>query len=137
MKKNIGIWIDTREAMIVTVNEEGSSTRVIDSKVETRERVEGESKDISRFGDQSIDHEKAKEHRVDHAKKHFLKKVMSELGTVDELVLFGPAGMKNELKKAIEADRSLAPKLKDVLSADSMSDKQVAALVRDYFKERK
>ena len=137
MKNNIGIWIDTREAMIVTVNDEGSSTKVIASEVDTRERVQGEGKDISRFGGQSIDHEKAKEHRVEHAKKHFLKEVMNELGTVDELVLFGPAGMKNELKKAVEADHALAPKLKDVISADSMSDKQVAALVREYFKERK
>jgi pantothenate kinase-related protein Tda10 len=133
MKKYAGIWIDLKKAIIIFLEGKSATSKTIYSNIETRERYEGEGKVFGRFGDQYLTHEKQKEKRLEKEVGEFAKRVLNEIGKVEKLVVFGPAQMKDKLKKKIQQNRNLSSVLTEVKSADSMTDNQVAAMVKDYF----
>ena len=58
MKKKIGIWIDTKQAVIIKLAQNKHTLKKIESQIETRERVPGEQKKYGRFGNQYMTYEK-------------------------------------------------------------------------------
>ncbi len=128
-----GIWIDSKKAVIITFKNKESNTKIIFSGVEGKNRVEGEGKEFGRFGNQFSTLEKKLEKKYQSEIIEYLKEVIKELETTDDLVLFGPAQIKIELKKLIEKDNKLLKKLLDVVDADSMTDNQLVAWVKNYY----
>ena len=49
MKRDVGLWIDHRKAVIVTVSDEGDETKVIESGMEKHVRFAGGS-DVDELG---------------------------------------------------------------------------------------
>jgi hypothetical protein len=133
--KNVGVWIDQKEANIITVVDEKSvSSKTIYSDVETRVRVEGEKKQFGRFGDQYLVDEKGKKNRVEEYTGRFLSKVVKEFKDADQIMIFGPAQTKKKLEKLMLEDPALNAKLKETLVSDNMTDNQKMAYVKNYFK---
>ena len=133
MKMQTGIWLDHEKATIITLVGKGYKLNIIESDIVTRERTDGETKTYGRFGDQSLSQEKHKERRIKEQTSKYLKNLLSEIKDVDELVLFGPANMKNEMEKQILHDKTLSSKLIAVESADSMTENQMVAWVRKFY----
>ena len=133
MKKKTGIWLDHEQAKVITLDKGKYKLETIESKIITRERKDGKRKFFGRFGDQSLSQEKHKERRINEQKSKYLKRLLTEIKDVDELVLFGPANMKKELEKNILNDTTLTLKLKAVVSADHMTDNQMVAWVKNFF----
>ena len=133
MKTQKGIWIDKKKAVVITLKNGQEERAVYDSDVVTRERIEGESKAFGRFGDQYLNEERKKEAREELQIKDFLDEMTEVLREADEVVIFGPAEMKIELKKQMEEDHRLSLTIQGVETADSMTENQIAAWVRDYF----
>ncbi len=133
MKKQTGIWLDHKKATIITLDSGSNKLRTIESDIVTRERIDGETKKFGRFGDQFLSQEKHKERRIKEQTSNFLKSLLSEIKDMDELVLFGPGNMKKELEKRILDDSKLAPKLKKVVSSDSMTENQMIAWVKNFY----
>ncbi len=132
--KNIGIWLDQKEAMIVTLYEKTASTKMIYSEIETRERIPGESKIFGRFGDQFLNDEKNKENRINELTTRYLSNIVDQLMKANEILIFGPAQIKTKLEKLIQKNHVLATKLKSVQNANNMTDNQKVAYVKEYFK---
>jgi len=128
-----GIWIDSKKAVIITFKNKESNTKIIYSGVEGKNRVDGEGKEFGRFGDQFSTLEKKLEKKYQLEIIEYLKEVIKELESTDDLVLFGPAQVKIEFKKLIEKDNKLLKKLLDVVDADSMTDNQLVAWVKKYY----
>ncbi len=137
MKKRTGIWLDHEKATIITLDKGRYKLNTIESDIVTRERIDGETRNYGRFGDQSLNQEKHKERRIKEQTSNYLKSVLSEIQQVDELVLFGPANMKRQLEKLILYDATLTPKLKAVVSADSMTNNQMVAWVKKFYQSEK
>lgn len=135
MKNNVGVWIDLSKAIIVTIKGDERNSLKLEG-VDNRERIPGESKTYTRFGNQFSNLEKQKENKLNQQIKSFLKSVEDQLIHCDALVIFGPANMKQELADLILNNKTLVHKLKGVETADSMTDNQVAAWVDSYFKEQ-
>lgn len=133
MKKQTGIWIDSKKAVIISIVEKKHTLKTIHSSIESQERIDGEVKWFTRFGNQFLNFEKRKKNRRNSEVKKFLTSIKSEIKESDELVLFGPASMKKELAKIIHEDSQLSPILKGVKTADSMTDNQLVAWVKNYF----
>ncbi len=134
--RNVGVWIDQKEANIITlVNEEAIKTKTIYSDVETRIRVEGEKKQFGRFGDQYLVDEKGKKNRIEEYTTRYLNKVVDELKSADQILVFGPAQTKKRLEKLIFSDQNLTQKLKEIKVSDNMTDNQKIAYVKAYFKQ--
>lgn len=133
MKKNIGIWIDTKQALIIKLSEKGHSLKKIESNIETRERVEGEGKKFGRFGGQYLTYEKNRENKKTAQTNQFFKHLLKEIGTVDKIVLFGPSKMKKMLEREINNNVLLSKKLKGTFNSKALTENQKVAWVKDYF----
>jgi len=80
MKKNIGIWIDTRQAIVIRLSKNGEHfIKKIESEIETRVRVPGESKKFGRFGGQYITYEKNRLNKKNEQVNHFIKELFKEI----------------------------------------------------------
>lgn len=132
--RKIGVWIDQKEANIITLERGGDYSKTIYSDVETRIRIEGEKKQFGRFGDQYLVDEKGKENRVKEYTQKYLLRVLKELSKADEILLFGPAQTKFKLEKLISEIPEMVIKLKDIKTSENMTHNQKSAYVRDYYK---
>jgi len=132
--RKVGIWIDQREANIISLNEGAIFSKTIYSDIETRIRIEGEKKQFGRFGDQYLVDEKGKENRIKEFTQKYLHRVLSELSTADEIILFGPAQTKFRLEKLISELPEMVIKMQDVKTSENMTQNQKLAYVRDYYK---
>ena len=73
--------------------------------------------------------------REKHQFKVYFKEIASEIEGSDGILIFGPAEVKDKFKKELESSyEEINVKVKDVQTADSMTDNQVKAWARDYFK---
>ena len=134
MKKS-GIWIDREKAVIITFKGSESEIKRLESQIETRERLEGEGNDSSRFGTQYINNETHKNNKIEEQTNQFFKKIDAELNQINEVILFGPADMKVKLEKHIRSNNQLSEKLEGVFSTDSMTENQMVAYVWEYYND--
>ena len=134
--RKVGIWIDLKEAHIITLSEGSIYSKTIYSDVETRIRNEGEKKQFGRFGDQYLVDEKGKDNRVKEYTQKYMLRIVKELSKADEIFLFGPAQMKMKLEKLIAGLPELAVKLKETKTAENMTHNQKLAYVKDFYKNK-
>lgn len=133
MKKNTGLWIDHKEALLVSIEGESLVVQRVPSEAESHFRPSGGWKSSGTSVAQSI----SKEQTADESRKHqyqaFYKKVMALLGDSSGIALFGPGEAKIELAKAISKVGSLHEKVKAVEACDRMTEKQFIAKVKSFF----
>ncbi|HBR56238.1 MAG TPA: hypothetical protein DEA22_02005 [Blastocatellia bacterium] len=128
-----GVWLDGSKAVIVTLKGEESEMQIIDSGIESRERIEGEGKSFGRFGNQFLDRRKSRENKLRELESSYVSDVFDAVRTADQLLIMGPAHLKNELEKSIVNASGHKPNIRAVEAADSMTDNQIAAKVREFF----
>lgn len=133
MKKQLGIWIDRSKAILVSLENGIESVSEMSSEMETRERIKGEGKAFARFGDQYSDPEKKKQARLDHERKTFLNDIYDYAKDYIEILICGPASMKNHLNSKFESEKAFRGHVVDVLASDSQTTNQIRAFVRSYF----
>lgn len=135
MKNNIGIWIDTSKAIIVKLSNNNCTVKTVESNIETRERVAGETKKFGRFAGQYITYEKNRQNKKMELTHLFLKNLTKEIQDAEALVLLGPANMKKLFAKEILKNMQIANKLIEVQSSDSMTENQLVARIKKFYKE--
>jgi hypothetical protein len=135
MKKQSGIWIDTKKAVIVRLIGKVQELKIVHSFIEGRERVPGEKKMLSRFNYQFSNYKSKKENRDAHEIHNYLKQVVDEIKGTDEVVIFGPAQMKIKLEKYILDESSPLPAIRRVEAKDDMTENEIVALVKNFFSE--
>lgn len=130
--KKIGIWMDTQKAHIVVLNGNREEMHTLFSHVENF-RPRGGSGTKFKGGPQDV----VQDSKYLERKKHQLKKYFSNLIDVirdaDIIALFGPAETAEKFRKEL-VENQLGPKVRSVVKVDSMTDNQVMALVRDFYK---
>jgi stalled ribosome rescue protein Dom34 len=135
MKKNVGIWIDTKQAFIIKLSDNNEhSIKKIGSNIETRERDEGESSKYGRFGNQYLTFEKNRMNRKNEQTNQYMKSLIKEVHNCDKIVVFGPSNMKKIFEKEVKKNMQMAEKLVGVSNAELLTDNQMVAWVKDYFK---
>ena len=134
MEKQTGVWLDKEKAIIINLMDEKHSIKRLRSEITTRERFPGESKKFGRFGNQFLSMESKKRNMAKNQTNEYLKNIINEIRYVDKLVLFGPAEMKTQLEKAILNNSIISKKLVAVEPADNMTENQLVAWVKEYYK---
>lgn len=128
-----GVWIDRKKAVIVTFSNGDKSVLTLESGMEGQERTDGETDQQSRFGKQSVNDERTKERRMEKEFTEYLHKVAESLTDSDAIALFGPADAKTRLMKVLDSRHDMQNRVRGIKTVDSMSDNQIAALVRTYY----
>ena len=132
MKTAIGLWIDHRKAVIVTVSDKGEKTKVIESMVEKQPgRVAG-VRSTTPFEAQKVQADDSQERKFTGQINTYYDEVVSAVREAESILLFGPGEAKGELKKRLEG-KKLGGRIEAVETEDTMTDPQIAAKVRDYF----
>jgi hypothetical protein len=127
MKKDIGLWIDHRKAVIVIVSDQGEEVREITSNMEKHVRY---SNDTSEGGAS----EDIRDRQFDNHLNAYYDAVVAAVRGGDSIQIFGPGEAKVELKKRLE-NEGLKQRIVGVETADKMTDHQIAAKVRQRFQD--
>lgn len=131
--RNLGVWIDKDKAHVVTINGKNEALITIDSNIE-HFHVGGGSGSKLKGGPQNVVQDSKYLEREKHQFKSYFKEVASKIVTADAVVIFGPAEMNFNFKKELENNyKELNSKVKAVNKADSMTNNQVIAWVRDFY----
>ena len=132
--KKTGVWLDTKKALIVTIDNEKETLDTIPSNIE-HFHPHGGSGTRQKGGPQDVVQDSKYLEREKHQMKHYFKEIASEIKNTEALVIFGPAGTNEKFSKELQENYShLSTKIKGVRKADSMTDNQVKAWVKDFFK---
>jgi hypothetical protein len=132
MSTNVGLWIDHRKAIVVTINEQGE-------KIE--EIVSGVEKQLQRSGDRPLegDYEAVQVPADDRRQRDFTKHlniyyaaVITAIRDAESILIFGPGEAKGELKEQLEKN-NIGGRIVDIETVDKMTNPQIAAKVRQYF----
>jgi len=132
--KQIGIWLDKEKAYIVSLENENETFQTVSSNIE-HYNIHGGSGTRLKGGPQDVVQDSKYLEREKQQLKQYFKAIAFHLKDTNALVIFGPADTNEKFSKELSENyKSLSEKIKDVKKADSMSDNQVKALVRDFFK---
>lgn len=133
MSNKTGIWIDGSKAVIVKLNNSIESVIELKSNIETAVHHENDIDKAVFQGKKHITKEKKFEERKKHQTIQFLNNVLETSKNSEELFVFGPGNLKTQLRDCILQNNLLAPKLKAVERADSMTLEQIIAHVKAFF----
>tara|TARA_R110000868_G_scaffold126481_6_gene333589 strand:+ start:6782 stop:7189 length:408 start_codon:yes stop_codon:yes gene_type:complete len=134
--KNIGIWLDKEKAHIVYLSDSGEKMETISSEIEFFNRTGTSGPRVKWGGTQDVTHESTYTEREKQQLKSYFNNLANAIKDADAIALFGPADTNEKFSKYLkENHKELATKLKTVTKADSMTENQVKALVREFFKK--
>ena len=129
MKKDIGLWIDHRKAVVVMINDKSEKVKEIPSHMEKHVRfASGDSEDGSA--------EDIRDRQFGNYLDSYYDTVISVIRDGDTIQIFGPGEAKGELKKRLES-KGLGGSIVSVETADKMTDRQIAKKVRQQFNVKK
>lgn len=122
MKKQIGLWIDHRKAIIVTVKDEGEEIMKIASNMEKHVRFtseDGRGEDV-------------RDRQFENHLNSYYDEVIAVIRDADSIQIFGPGEAKGELEKQIEK-AGLKARISAIETTDKLTDHQIAAKVREHY----
>jgi len=128
--RKVGIWIDHRRAVVVTIDAGQESRQVVESNLERHAGPEGSRRTSTAYGPQVKDMERQVQDRARHQCADFYRDVIKCMGKPDRLLVIGPAEAKLEFAQAVESTPALRGVSMKVEAADRMTDDQVAVTVR-------
>jgi stalled ribosome rescue protein Dom34 len=131
MKKEVGLWIDHRQAVIMTLVDQAEETKRITSDIEEQVRYSGASHG-SHDDTTEIRRDRQDRRFDDHLSKYY-DEVIACLRNADSILIFGPGEAKDELQKQLEG-QALGERIVGMETTDKMTDGQIAAKVRQHFR---
>ena len=120
----MGVWIDHRKAVVISFASEGEVIKQIESDMEKHVRFSGGA---SNFTDEDM-----RDRRFANHLDKYYDEVIACIRDADSILIMGPGEAKGELQKRLEA-LSIAGQVVGVETHDKLTDRQVAAIVREHF----
>jgi len=132
MKREVGLWIDHRKAVIVTIENEIEVTREIKSNMEKHVRFSGDSHSKDPNNAQEATAEDMRDRQFENHLNDYYEGIISLIRDADSIWIFGPGEGKVELENRLKRE-DLGGRIVGVETVDKMTDNQIAAKVRDHF----
>jgi hypothetical protein len=128
MGKKVGIWLDRKKAVIVSIADKVVARAIITSDMDHYVLY---SKIVP--GDGAL--EEPRDRRFWNHLGEYYDKIIAHLRNADEIQIFGPEEAKYELQKYLEAE-GLAERIVSVEDAGKMTDLQISSKVEKRFPSR-
>jgi len=132
MRTKVGLWIDHRKAIIVTVTDKGEEIGLIVSKVEKQLRRSGDSPLKGPYEAQQVPADGSRQRAFTGHLNIYYQAVIASLRDAESILIFGPGEAKGELQERLEKC-NLGGRIVSVETVDKMTDRQIAAKVRKRF----
>lgn len=124
MKKELGLWIDHREAVIVNIAGEGEEIKRISSDVEPHDRFSANSP-------QGLPEDRRDRRFGEHLHQYYTE-VIKAIREADSILILGPGEAKGELEKWLDHEK-LSGRIVGIETVDKLTEPQIVAKIRRYF----
>ena len=124
MGHDVGVWIDHKKAVIVSIAAGHVTTTTLKSDVGAHPHYSG-SHDAGG--------EKKYEERHNLHLDQYYDQVIDQIGQPDALLLFGPGEAKLQLKDRLGHSRASSERIVAVESTDKLTDPQIVAKVKEHY----
>jgi hypothetical protein len=124
MSRDVGVWIDHKKAVIVTIEGGHVSTATLASDLGSHPHY---------AGSQEGGGEKKYEARHGHDLDRYYDEVVGRLGEPDALLLLGPGEAKRELQARLGRSHAASAPVVAVQSSDRLTDAQIVAAVKAHY----
>ena len=132
METKVGLWIDHRKAIVVTVTNNGEEISLTISAAEKQLRRSGDSPLKGRYESQQVPADDSHQRSFTGHLNIYYDAVIACIGDAESILIFGPGEAKGELKKRLEKSK-LGERIGGVETVDKMTNRQIAAKVRKHF----
>ena len=122
MKKELGVWIDHREAVIAFVSIEGAEIKRVESDMEKHVKFSGGAAEVTA--------EDMRDRRFANHLSKYYDQVIACIRDADSILILGPGEAKGELEKRIGRN-GLKARIPATEATDKMTDRQISAKVRE------
>ena len=127
MKKEVGLWIDHRKTVIVMVSGETEEITQIASNMEKHVRFAGGASEDGSAED-------VRDRQFGNHLNKFYDEILAIIHGADAIEILGPGEAKTELAKRLES-KGLKGCIVSIETVDKMTDRQIAARVREHFRK--
>lgn len=134
MTRKVGLWIDHRKAVVVTVSDQGQEIALTISGVEKQLRRSGDSPMKAGPASREVPADDRRQRAFTAHLNVYYDAVIAGIGDAQSILIFGPGEAKGELKKRLTKNK-LGERIAGVETVDKMTNSQIAAKVRDHFAE--
>jgi len=132
MKTTAGLWIDHRKAIIVAVTDKGEETALVISKAERQLRRTGDSPLKGSYEPSQVPASNSRQRALTGNLNIYYDAVIASIRNAVSILIFGPGDAKGELKKRLKRI-NLEGRIVGIETVDKMTDRQIAAKVRQHF----
>lgn len=132
MALKAGIWIDHKQATVVLITDAGQEIKKIASDIGQPSSREGALRPKNKYRPNDFVAEDTRQRKVESQRGKYFDSVIACLRGADSLLLLGPGEAKGEFKKHID-DKKLRKLAVELETADKMTERQLAAKVRQHF----
>lgn len=132
MVKEVGLWIDHRKTVIVTVENEVEVTREIRSNMEKHVRFSSGTHSKASNEPHGSTAEDMRDRQFDDHLGRYYEGIVSLIRDADAIWIFGPGEAKVELENRLKHEE-LGGRIVGVETVDKMTDRQIAAKVRAHY----
>lgn len=134
MNKQIGLWIDHKRAVILTMSEQGENIQKIESGMGRHIRYRGATHPRTPYSAQYQQGDDQLDNKFTEQLNKFYGRVIAHIRMADSVLIFGPGEAKSELEKRLVHEK-VKVQVVGIETADKMTDRQIAAKVRRHFQE--
>jgi len=134
MKTTVGLWIDHRKAIIVTVTDKGEEMGLVISKADKQLRRSGDSPLKGPYESSQVPASDSHQRTLTGHLNIYYDAVIASIGDAESILIFGPGDAKGELKKRLKRN-NLGGRIVGIETVDKMTDRQIAAKVRKCFQK--
>ena len=132
MKKEIGLWIDRRQAILVILTDGEEEIRHITSSSKKYIGEPGNSQATNPEGLIGFTVEDQRDRKYANRLNKYYDEVIAVIRGAESIQIFGPGEAKGELEKRIERV-GLKARMPATEAMDKMTDRQISAKVREHF----
>src|SRR3990172_688460 len=120
MRTKVGLWIDHRKAIVVTVTDKGEEIVLIISAFEKQRRRSGDSPLKGPYESQQVRADDSRERKFTGHLNIYYDAVIACIGDAKSILIFGPGEAKGELKARLERS-NLGGRITGVETVDKMT----------------
>jgi stalled ribosome rescue protein Dom34 len=132
MKNEIGLWVDHRKAVIVTLDNQKETVQIILSTMEKHTRFSSGAHSDTPNDVNGSTAEDIRDRQFDLHLGKYYSDIAFNIRDADSILIFGPGEAKVEFASFLKKEK-LDGKIAAIETVDKMTDRQIAAKVHDYF----
>ncbi len=132
MSSNVGVWIDHRQSVVVTLTTNGERIAHIISNVEKHLERRGDSPLTGPYEARQVPADDSRQRALTGELNIYYDAVIAALRDCESIIVFGPGEAKGELHERLTKAK-LGARVLAVETTDKMTDPQIIAKVRAHF----